>query len=253
MQGMKHIMKKNLITSVVKKTAPAVITLGIVLASATAFLPAVASANDGIHLGLGLGLFHKMEKHDNDDNKANVNTDTKAFMSNNSVASAAQTYKTSTKQANTTYKAALQAARVKLAASLQAATDFTGKVAAFKTYLADKLAAYKAKSLAVEAAMQAFIDTNFTSQNQIPVANDLNVTVSHNTAANITLTGSDPENHALTFSVVSGPTHGTLSGTAPNLVYTPSTNFSGSDSFTFKVNDGTQFSTTKTVSITVNQ
>jgi hypothetical protein len=50
---------------------------------------------------------------------------------------------------------------------------------------------------------------------------------------------------------VTGPAHGTLSGTAPNLTYTPSTNYSGTDSFTFQANDGTTNSPTATVSISV--
>ena len=36
----------------------------------------------------------------------------------------------------------------------------------------------------------------------------------------------------------SDPLHGTLSGTAPNLTYTPDANYHGSDSFLFKANDG---------------
>ena len=47
------------------------------------------------------------------------------------------------------------------------------------------------------------------------------------------------------------PAHGTLSGTAPNLTYTPAANYNGADSFTFKVNDGTVDSAAATVSITV--
>ena len=43
-----------------------------------------------------------------------------------------------------------------------------------------------------------------------------------------------------------------LSGTAPNLTYTPNANATGSDSFTFKVNDGTVDSVVATVSITIS-
>ena len=51
--------------------------------------------------------------------------------------------------------------------------------------------------------------------------------------------------------MVTGPTKGTLSGTAPNLTYTPNANANGADSFTFKANDGTVDSNIATVSITV--
>ena len=61
----------------------------------------------------------------------------------------------------------------------------------------------------------------------------------------------DVEGSALTFAVVTPPAHGTLSGTAPNLTYTPDADFAGSDSFTFKVNDGALDSNVAAVSITV--
>jgi len=85
-----------------------------------------------------------------------------------------------------------------------------------------------------------------------PTANANNVTCGQDTALAITLTGSDPENDPLTFTTVSGPSHGQLSGTAPNLTYTPNAGYIGPDSFTFKVNDGRLDSSAATVSITVN-
>ncbi|MBN8246297.1 MAG: tandem-95 repeat protein, partial [Verrucomicrobia bacterium] len=58
------------------------------------------------------------------------------------------------------------------------------------------------------------------------------------TSVNITLTGSDQDSDTISFAVLTLPANGTLSGSAPNLTYTPNTNFNGIDSFTFKVNDG---------------
>ena len=63
-----------------------------------------------------------------------------------------------------------------------------------------------------------------------PVANAQAVSVAYNTATAITLTGS----HATSYSVTTGPAHGTLSGTAPNLTYTPTAGYSGPDSFNFQ-------------------
>jgi hypothetical protein len=88
--------------------------------------------------------------------------------------------------------------------------------------------------------------------NTAPVANSQGVTTTQNTAVAITLTGSDPDGDTLTFSVTSSPANGVLSGTAPNLTYTPASGFTGNDSFTFVVNDGTVHSAPATVSITVN-
>ena len=48
------------------------------------------------------------------------------------------------------------------------------------------------------------------------------------------------------------PFHGSLSGTTPNLTYTPNKNFYGTDNFTFKVNDGLSDSAYATVLITIS-
>jgi hypothetical protein len=85
-----------------------------------------------------------------------------------------------------------------------------------------------------------------------PVANAQAVVTDQDTAAGITLTGSDPEGAAITFTVTGGPANGTLTGTAPNLTYTPNGGYTGADSFTFVTNDGVQNSAAATVAITVN-
>jgi hypothetical protein len=97
----------------------------------------------------------------------------------------------------------------------------------------------------------ATVSITVTPVNDAPVANAQSVTTNEDTAKGITLTATDVDGDALTYSVVTGPAHGALSGTAPNLTYTPSANYNGSDSFTFKVNDGKVDSNTATVSITV--
>src|SRR5207253_2959361 len=88
--------------------------------------------------------------------------------------------------------------------------------------------------------------------NHAPVANDQMVSTNQDTAKAITLSATDADSDGLTYTVVSGPAHGTLSGMAPNLTYTPNAGYFGPDSFTFKANDGTVDSNTATVSITVN-
>jgi hypothetical protein len=87
--------------------------------------------------------------------------------------------------------------------------------------------------------------------NSTPTANSDKVTTQEDTPVLIILTGSDPDGDPLTFKIVTGAFNGSLSGTEPNIVYTPGMNFNGPDSFSFKVNDGTTDSTLATVSITV--
>ena len=90
--------------------------------------------------------------------------------------------------------------------------------------------------------------------NSAPVANNQAVTTPKNTAKAITLVATDANNDPLTYSIVTPPSHGTISPTTPggpSRTYTPTTGYVGPDSFTFKANDGTLDSNTATVSITV--
>jgi hypothetical protein len=91
-----------------------------------------------------------------------------------------------------------------------------------------------------------------TPSNQAPAASDNTVTTDEDTPLAFVLAGSDVENDPLTYSVVTGPAHGILSGTAPNVTYTPAADFNGSDSFTYKVNDGQSDSNVAMVTVTVN-
>ena len=85
-----------------------------------------------------------------------------------------------------------------------------------------------------------------------PVADSQSVVTDEDIPKTITLTGSRIDTGMLSFATVASPTLGTLSGTPPNLTYTPNANVSGADSFTFKVNDGLSDSDVATVSITIN-
>lgn len=87
--------------------------------------------------------------------------------------------------------------------------------------------------------------------NFAPTAQEVSLALEGGEAAAVTLLATDPEGAALTYSVVSQPAHGTLSGTAPDLTYTPAAGYSGTDSFTFKANDGAQDSNVATVEISV--
>ena len=90
------------------------------------------------------------------------------------------------------------------------------------------------------------------TQNHAPTAYDQPATTGKNTSKTITLTANDPDaGDLLTYNIVTTAGHGTLTGTAPNLTYTPATNYVGSDTFTFKANDGKLDSNIATVSITV--
>ncbi|MEM7390862.1 MAG: LamG-like jellyroll fold domain-containing protein [Verrucomicrobiota bacterium] len=85
-----------------------------------------------------------------------------------------------------------------------------------------------------------------------PIAFPQNVSTNEDFALPITLTGGDGQGHPLTFSLVDAPTNGWLTGTPPNLVYTPTQDFFGNDSFTFTVNDGFDGGNTARVELIVH-
>jgi hypothetical protein len=88
--------------------------------------------------------------------------------------------------------------------------------------------------------------------NDPPVAQNVSATTNENTAVNASFSAWDPENDSLTFAVVSGPSHGSVTVQSNGtFTYTPGTSYSGSDSFTYKANDGSLDSNVATVSITV--
>jgi hypothetical protein len=84
-----------------------------------------------------------------------------------------------------------------------------------------------------------------------PTATDKTLSVSAGTPTKITLTGTSPKGYSLTTSVVTQPAHGTLTGTAPTVTYTSAAGFTGTDSFTFKVDDGHGGSAIGTVTLNV--
>jgi VCBS repeat-containing protein len=93
--------------------------------------------------------------------------------------------------------------------------------------------------------------------NDAPVAEADAHATDEDTALSISAPGvlandADVDGDALTASVASGPAHGTLTLNANgSFLYTPSANYNGPDSFTYKVSDGSVDSAPALVSITV--
>jgi Big-like domain-containing protein len=94
--------------------------------------------------------------------------------------------------------------------------------------------------------------------NQPPVANDVSATTREDETVTITLSASDADSAGPGTVAVTDPGHGTLGPVIPissfiwQVGYTPDANFSGPDSFTYKVtDDGGANSNVATVSIIV--
>ena len=89
--------------------------------------------------------------------------------------------------------------------------------------------------------------------NAAPTADAQSVELDEDSSVDIVLTGSDPDGEVVSYNVTEQPQHGSLSGSAPELTYTPDANFDESDSFEFSVTDNEgAVSSEATVSITVH-
>lgn len=95
----------------------------------------------------------------------------------------------------------------------------------------------------------ATVSITVSNVNDRPVAHYRSMPVPPNTPTAITLTASDADQDPLTYSVLTQPAHGALSGVAPQLTYTPAPGYTGPDRFTFKVSDGRADSDPATVTL----
>jgi hypothetical protein len=93
--------------------------------------------------------------------------------------------------------------------------------------------------------------------NTPPVANDASATTNEDTSVTITLSGTDADGDCLTFSVVSGPSNGSVGAvtfvncTTSTVNYSPNANYFGSDSFVYQANDGNGGTDNATVAIAI--
>jgi cysteine-rich repeat protein len=112
--------------------------------------------------------------------------------------------------------------------------------------------------------LQAVVVPTGLVPNVPPLAANQSATTAEDTPVEIPLSGTDVDTCELTFAIAAPPTNGMLAAVvnvacasglpntdAASVVYTPNPGFSGNDSFTYTVNDGTTTSLTATVSITV--
>ena len=90
--------------------------------------------------------------------------------------------------------------------------------------------------------------------NQAPKAVDDSVTViqdSRNNSIDVLVNDTDPEGHTLTITGITNPAHGTAVIDKDKISYTPASGFSGSDSFSYTINDGNNGENTAAITITV--
>jgi hypothetical protein len=100
-------------------------------------------------------------------------------------------------------------------------------------------------------AIQACIEAG-TNGNNPPGTSDGSISTAEDNSVNVTLNAVSPGG-SLTYTIVTPPAHGQLTGSDANRTYAPDPDYNGPDSFTFKVNDGSHDSNTSTVTISVTE
>ena len=86
---------------------------------------------------------------------------------------------------------------------------------------------------------------------QPPTVNNLSITTNEDTPTVFTMTGTDPGNYALTFSIATQPQNGVLTVSGAAGTYTPKENFNGQDTFEYVATNGTLTSTAGIATITI--
>jgi hypothetical protein len=100
-------------------------------------------------------------------------------------------------------------------------------------------------------------DTAATTLNTQPTATNASVSTSEDTPIQVTFDGSDADGNSITFSIASSPSNGSLGpiivvdASTATVIYTPSADFNGIDTFTYVVNDGHINSAAATVTVDV--
>src|SRR5213075_3296214 len=123
-------------------------------------------------------------------------------------------------------------------------------------YLGSDSFTYKASDGQADSGI-ATVSITITGVNDAPVAVNDSYSTAEDTTLNIAAAGvlandSDVDGDTLSAVLVSQPTHGSLTLNANgSFSYVPAANYNGSDSFTYKANDGLADSSIPTVSITI--
>jgi endonuclease G len=102
----------------------------------------------------------------------------------------------------------------------------------------------------VPDAIENAIEAGVNGSNP-PGVDDQSFSVNEDGSKAFTIDAAAPGNNTLTYTIVTQPEHGLLSGSGANQTYTPAPDFNGSDSFTYRVADGSRQSNVSTMTITV--
>ena len=126
------------------------------------------------------------------------------------------------------------------------------------TFLPVGQGVHRLRAEILPSAAETLTDTNLSNNqwtwaftNLPPVALGMSLQTAAGEAIDFQLPALDPDGDPLTYEVTGAPAHGRLTGEAPALVYTPETNYTGTDALVFRVFDGLQWSAATTALMTI--
>ncbi len=100
-------------------------------------------------------------------------------------------------------------------------------------------------------SINEILTVTVNSVNDPVIASNVSAATLKNTNATIHLVASDVDFDDLTYTVVTDPVSGTVNISGDKATYVPESDVSGTVTFTYKVNDGTEDSETKTVTVKI--
>jgi hypothetical protein len=99
----------------------------------------------------------------------------------------------------------------------------------------------------------AQVTIRVSSVNDSPEALGSQISTTEGKSVSFELKATDVDSDELDYEIVSGPSHGKLTGTAPHLKFDPDRGFDGSDEIVFRVSDGSADSDAASVQIKVKE
>jgi hypothetical protein len=94
-------------------------------------------------------------------------------------------------------------------------------------------------------------NVNVLRLNKEPVAYNMSASLNEDNSTVVYFNCSDADNDSLSYTIVSNPLNGSLSGSGNSRTYTPNLNYYGPDSFVYRCNDGYANSNNATVNLTI--
>jgi DNA/RNA endonuclease G (NUC1) len=105
----------------------------------------------------------------------------------------------------------------------------------------------------VPAAIQNAIEAGIDGNNP-PGTADVSSSTSEDSSTSVVFDGVSPNSSAtMTYTIVTQPSHGALTGSGNSRTYSPDANYFGTDTFTYRVNDGSNDSNVSTATITISE